>query len=562
MPNLKSTEGHLFGIFRDKLVLDLVEYTGWNSSDCEVLIDFYDPRNPQYLDRVDAWQRLLCAGAVTSKKDLPRKLWSVGVVKTTPYQSFTILEANPWHVKALHQVVKLLYKYRGEPRKVVNWQEVIDRLSHPGTIKLDKFEVTAMRRKAKTLRPPFDWSELMGRFGPGVTADKKSPFQRWNREFSRPARVPDSLYCCGIRDWTDTVLPTLRYGITKMAEVPKSLKTNRFVSSEPAGFMFAQLAVGDAMVKALHKAFPNNVSLFDQRRHNSLLMKDGYCSIDLSDASDHVSRRLVALLLPDWKDYLFAVRSTFGCAPDGTLFPFRAFAPMGSGVCFPVLTAVCTLLCSYICRKPFHVYGDDIIVHVSDFDATVDILTRAGLVVNKAKSCSTTYYRESCGVEIYHVPGQPILDITPRYIRQSPEECSVQTIEDILGETQSCQQPLATTFTHYCDLALASGAIRGLSYNKRYQYSTVVARTQIELSTPVAVPGYSGLNRWFLVKPQDQDHGVLKYPSRTRVVYRPIRSTVIPLTVAHWLSGTPAAGVASALANALGSRLTVRYTSA
>jgi hypothetical protein len=303
-----------------------------------------------------------------------------------------------------------------------------------------------------------------------------------------------------------------------MAEVPKSLKTNRFVSSEPAGFMFAQLAVGDAMVKALHKAFPNVVSLDDQRRHNSLLMKDGYCSIDLSDASDHVSRHQVYNVLPDWRDYLFSVRSTFGRSPDGTVFPFRAFAPMGSGVCFPVLTAVVTLLLSLVCTKPFHVYGDDAIVHVRDFDAAVDVLTRSGLVVNLAKSCSTTRYRESCGMEVLSLQGYPTLDITPRYIRKSPDECSVQVIEDYLREIEDGQQPLAATFTHYCDLALASGAIRGLSYNKRYQFSTVLARAEIELSRPVSVPGYAGLNRWFLVKPLDQDHGVLKYPSRTRVV--------------------------------------------
>lgn len=547
MPNLKSTEGHLFGIFRDKLVLDLVEYTGWNSEDCRILADFYDPRNPQYLDRVDAWQRLLCAGAVTSKKDLPRVLFALDVIKTTAWNTFTILEADPFIVKGIHQVVKLLYKYRGEPRKVVDWKEVINRLSHPGSVRLSQWEKAELSRKSKLLRPPFDWSDLRGRFGPGVTADKKSPYSRWIRDFSRPARVPDSLYCCGIPDWTDTVLPRLRYGITKMAEVPKSLKTNRFVSSEPAGFMFAQLAVGDYLTAELHRAFRSHVSLNDQSRHNSLLMQDGYCSIDLSDASDHVSRRLVALLLPDWKDYLFSVRSTFGCAPDGTIFPFRAFAPMGSGVCFPVLTAVCTLLCSLYCTKQFHVYGDDIIVHRDDFDAVTDVLTRAGLVVNYAKSCSTTYYRESCGVEILHLPGHPILDITPRYIRVSPEECSAELVEDILRETADYQQPLPATFTSYCDLALASGLIRGTSTSKRYQYSTVIARTQVELSTPVKVDGYSGLNRWFLIKPLDQDRGVLKYPSRTRVVYRPVRSTVLPLTVAHWLSGTPAAEISAAV---------------
>lgn len=100
---------------------------------------------------------------------------------------------------------------------------------------------------------------------------------------------------------------------------------------------------------------------------------------------------------------------------------------MGSGVCFPVLTAVVLALCGSCARRPFHVYGDDIICHVTDYHMIVDRLTRAGLVVNAQKSCPTGIYKESCGMEILHG-----IDVTPMLMRDPVRNVDTLTLETYL----------------------------------------------------------------------------------------------------------------------------------
>lgn len=322
---------------------------GWSDCDAGEILNWFDPSCSQYLDRVDAWQKMLCAGAMSEKDcSLPRVLFRRGIVRLTSFGSVSIFDADPSEVRIVHQVAKLFYKFRGSPRRETDFAEVKRRFSRPGPISLEPHEVDGMRRRLKCLRPPTRWEGCIGSFGPGITSEGYSQFDRWCRGIPIPYGVPSMLYCYNLDDWAENG-PTERYrhGITKVAEVPKSLKANRIISSEPAGGMFAQKAIARELVSELHKRFSHHVSLNDQAKHNRLLHRPGSCSIDLSDASDHVSRRLVALLLPEWKEFLFLVRSHFARFPDGSLCPLRTFAPMGSGVCFPVLTAVSCGILSY-----------------------------------------------------------------------------------------------------------------------------------------------------------------------------------------------------------------------
>lgn len=457
---IDTPEAELYRLLRKDIIADLVR-NDFPPSEAGSLWKHFDPADDRYLDRVDAWQRLLCRGALEpcEKALLPSSLERMRMVRIT---SSSILLDAPTHLIAnVHQVARLLYKYDGKARKAWDIEAAKQRLSRSGHPSIPSYYKERMVAVLRELRVP-SWYDIVGRFGPGACYERVDRAERWRFSTPFPQAVPPVIYDIGLIDekygtafegatWA-------KYGITRLQEVPKSLKTTRTVSSEPATFMYAQLGVMDHMYRELHRRFPNHISLHDQERHaRKLLVRrsrvvpsfrppqiakaawhseyfavapDPNVSIDLSDASDYVSRSLVSQLLPEWHEVLFAVRSTFTLFPDGTLVPLRTFAPMGSGVCFPVLTAVCAAACAVVCNDSddWGVYGDDIIVPLHAFDEVVWLLKAMGLVVNESKSCSTGRYREACGCEVYQT-GDYVSDITPALIRKQPWKADGSTLE-------------------------------------------------------------------------------------------------------------------------------------
>lgn len=484
--------------------------TGWSDRDAGELLNWFSPCNPEYLENVDAWQRLLCAGA-TIGQVYPTCLYRAKVIRRTSFGSDSIIGADPTWVREVHQVAKLFYKYRGEARRKTDYTAARMRYSHPGQLLLEPWEQKGMLCNLLRLRPPSSWEKLIGRFGPGVTADGLTEMGKWVGRGEYPRAVPITLFVSSVDDYVN--LPPIkyyRYGITKTAEVPKSLKSTRLISSEPANGMFAQLAVGRYLVEELHKAFPKQISLFDQQRHNHLLRMEGACSIDLSDASDHVSRRLVSALMPHWKEFLFAVRSQFTQFPDGTVVPLRTFAPMGSGVCFPVLTAISAGILSYACRKPWHAYGDDWIVHYTDYDYVIDLATRCGLVANKSKSCCNLIYRESCGLELF---GDQ--DITPLYIRVDPVDWDVHTLT---RASTTVGDVLFWEHTRAWIQEQAKAALGPIRYNDELQRWEMAVRTQVAYGKRT-LPGRPGIKRWFCINSQNHDVFDSKVKTRVKTSY-------------------------------------------
>lgn len=96
------------------------------------------------------------------------------------------------------------------------------------------------------------------------------------------------------------------------------------------------------------------------------------------------------------------------------------FAPMGNALTFPVEELVFGSECQVIQeemtgvtdRPLWSVYGDDIIVPVEWYDTLVEYLSALGFIVNKDKSFSTGFFRESCGKEYFH--GK---DVSPLYFK-------------------------------------------------------------------------------------------------------------------------------------------------
>jgi hypothetical protein len=484
-------ECRLFGILRNSLRQDLVACHGFSNPDAGAILNWFDPSGPEYLKHVDDWQQWLCA-AVREDPALPPSLSPKNMFG---YYSIHKLPSN-W-VNAIHQVAKLFYKWHGVPRRKTNMDEVKNRLRQARPVTLDGFEIEGIRNELSWLVAP-DMNSAIGRFGPGATYEGFNPVQKWTRVGKIPD-VPPAFFRVNSRDpWSSSPFGD---GITKIAEVPKSIKCNRIVSSEPAMYMYAQLAVNDAIVSQLHRHWPQHIMLDNQERHNEALSWDKACSIDLSDASDYVSCELVQAVLPQLWPVLAKVRSTYSVFPDGEEVLLRTFAPMGSGVCFSCMTTVLAGILSYAskvvakerrARTWWHVYGDDIIVPVEMYDYVLMLLDRAGLVVNRAKSCCTLIYRESCGRELFWDD-----NITPAYIRDPLSIVPASKVEQI------CQTLSDKAFLKTAEVvAELSGCIRSMRYNRNYQRSEVCVRTTSARQKIRSLDGWDGLNRWFSVHTQ------------------------------------------------------------
>lgn len=481
-------ECYSFSILRKPLRQDLVSWHGFSNPDAGKILNWFDPSDREYLEHVEQWQVGLCQGCLIDAPPLP-------VYRRNAFGTYDLMDALSDQVGAIHQVAKLVYKWHGTPRRETNMNEVKQRLRESLPVTLDAFEIEAIRSILDRIEAP-DLNAVSGRFGPGATFEGFDPVEKWTRKGAIPD-VPANLFRYNPRD--SKCFRPFGDGYTKIAEVPKTIKSNRIVSSEPAMYMYAQLAVGDALVAQLHKHFAAHISLDDAERHNQALLWDGACSIDLSDASDHVSIGLVQAVLPRLWPVLAKVRSSYSIFPDGDCVQLETFAPMGSGVCFPVMTTVIAGICEYasrVIRREKHVrtwwkvYGDDIIVPVCMYDFVCDLLTRAGLVVNTKKSCCTSIYRESCGHEWYRYT-----DITPVYIRDPIPSMDAAKVEQVASTLERRFFP--NTAKTVADLA---DAVRGYRYNIDLQRSEVDVRVTSARQKIRTLDGWDGLNRWNSLK--------------------------------------------------------------
>lgn len=203
----------------------------------------------------------------------------------------------------------------------------------------------------------------------------------------------------------------------KVAFVAKTAKTHRSIASEPLGNGYLQKGVDLEMKQRLKRI---GIDLSDQTLNQELARQgslddseEGFCTIDLSAASDSVSTGLVKLLLPPkWFRFLDRIRSPSYRLPDGAIKRYEKFCSMGNGFCFPLETLIFAAACHAVTggrpAKDFSVYGDDIIVRRKAFDGVLSLLKRIGFKPNVRKTFSTGPFRESCGSNWFN--GE---DVTP-----------------------------------------------------------------------------------------------------------------------------------------------------
>lgn len=238
----------------------------------------------------------------------------------------------------------------------------------------------------------------------------------------------------GVSVGTYSPLPLKVAGRTsELVFVPKSMKTRRTISKEPAALQYLQQGIRYALDEYLshHEYLRRHVDLHNQEINGRLAM-DGsrnhkWATIDLSSASDTVTISLVKAvfrgtsLLP----FLVATRSHFVQLSSKEKLRLEKFAPMGSALCFPVETLIFSCAVELAVRRAqreglgyhptWRVYGDDIIVSDHIYEDVIRILNSLGFVVNESKSFGhSDRFRESCGYE-----GYDGVDVTPMRLSRS-----------------------------------------------------------------------------------------------------------------------------------------------
>ncbi len=196
----------------------------------------------------------------------------------------------------------------------------------------------------------------------------------------------------------------------KISFVPKDARVHRTIATEPLLNGYLQKGVDILMRKRLKRV---GLDLRDQYRNQEFARKGsllsgpgGYCTIDLSSASDSVSTELCrSLLPPDWFDFLNSIRS-HSYKLDGEVYPYSKFVSMGNGFCFPLETLIFSALCwaagaRLDGRAHFCAYGDDLIVQQTAFKELTRLLKVCGFKLNKKKTFSQGPFRESCGADWY-----------------------------------------------------------------------------------------------------------------------------------------------------------------
>lgn len=146
-------------------------------------------------------------------------------------------------------------------------------------------------------------------------------------------------------------------------------------------------------------------------------------TLDMKDGSDNIARVLVHLLFLDTVllETLDSVSTRIIRLPEQQMLAHK-FAPMGSGVCFPIMSLVHYVLVRAIIElsaledsrdlaEKVYVYGDDIVIPSKACEAVFTYLPYFGMKLNTTKSFVNSHFRESCGVHAYNS-----VDVTPVYV--------------------------------------------------------------------------------------------------------------------------------------------------
>lgn len=373
---------------------------------------------------------------------LQKEIYTVtGTVKPT---------IDPQVVKDIRQVCLMFKKYeRPYDEKLISdflqdFKEVDAALGakHPDT--LGNISMRVLDRASCLIADvvssdDLDFDNILPKHGPGSVATMEKPWEKMH--FKRKYKCIHEAYpyykyfVANSRDLQDRLswyksLEPLDEGTAKVILVPKDSKGPRLISAEPLEFMWIQQGLARLLMDHIEShPFTRGHINFTSQEVNRSLVKDNspqsISTLDMSKASDRISVWLVENLFKhtDLLKKLMSTRTSQTLLPTGDIMRMNKFAPMGSALCFPIMSlvhwglAVSALIEDGVpinkAYKSVYVFGDDIILHDVNPEPLFNFFRRYKLRFNEEKSCWKGGFRESCGCDAYEQ-----YDVTPIKIRR------------------------------------------------------------------------------------------------------------------------------------------------
>lgn len=351
---------------------------------------------------------------------------------------------DTYAISEVYQILSLLYKlelpcsdaenlsviYRFIENEADLSAFVLEEDAGVNTARLD----LAKRLLSRVLRG-IDPRDIRPKHGPGSTATGEEGNRKylWKRKYQRLHQMypyyeyfSPSLSAVSFDYivWYRRLKPELN-PVAKVVLVPKDSRGPRLISMEPTEIQWIQQGLARLVTERVesHPLTKGKVNFENQSINRQLALEASktrhLATVDLKDASDRISLTLVRRIFPEeLLPYLEACRSVATKLPSGRVQALRKFAPMGSALCFPVLALTCWALSEATLRLrdriagSVHVYGDDLIIPTEHMEPVLEVLHTNGLRINRDKTYSKGFFRESCGMDAYD--GIPITPIRMR----------------------------------------------------------------------------------------------------------------------------------------------------
>lgn len=358
------------------------------------------------------------------------------------------LRGSPFHIRLMRQLLLFYYKacitHESATTEIAysNYHSC-QRDVKEGTWKIQASSdlVAAVKKHVQSVLFGCKFEEFSPSHGPGAST---SPKWRWEKVYRSIDEVfPYYPYYCvnydsmiEMPDYTDSEIEC------KVVAVPKDSRGPRLVCVHPAEAIWAQQGVRRVLERGISRrrkwypswSWPCGHIRFDDQSVNgriALLSSRSrrYATLDLKEASDRLSVDLIEHLFGRYYKFFGCSRARSYRIGNAT-YPMYSYAPMGNATVFPVQSLVFWAICVASMHRQgskapgaAFVFGDDIIVPVQYAHGVIKDLEAFGLVVNRQKSFSNGYFRESCGVDAFKG-----IDVTPIRWKQSVNPTDIPSL--------------------------------------------------------------------------------------------------------------------------------------